>query len=81
MNAVTNEQSRSYGPPTGLILASILGVVAWLIFILVYALEWSRSYSLFQNLIVTVVTFTLAGLLIGAMWIAFAPREYMRWGS
>lgn len=81
MSAVTNEQSKSYGPPTGLILASIVVVVAWLIFILVYALEWSRSYSLFQNLIVTIVTFTIAGLLIGAMWIVFGPREYMRWNS
>lgn len=65
-------------PPVGLIIASMLGIVAWLIFILIFALEWSRGYSLFQNLIVTVVSFAVAGILIGVMWVAFAPKGYMQ---
>ena len=76
MNVV--EEKTKFGPPVGLIVASILGVAGWLVFILLYALYWSKGFSLFQNLIVTVVSFAIAGLLIGAMWVAFAPREYLR---
>jgi len=70
------ELKRGYQPPVGMIIGSILGVVAWLLFILVYALDWSKGYSLFQNLIVTVVSFTIVGLVIGAFWLALTPREY-----
>jgi len=54
--------------PTTPIALSIVGVVAWLVFILLYALYWSSGFSLFQNIIVTVVSFLIAGLLIGLMW-------------
>jgi hypothetical protein len=57
------------GPvPVVPIALSIVGVIAWLVFILFYALDWSSHYSLFQNLIVTVVSFLIAGLIIGLMW-------------
>ncbi len=69
---------RVYEPPVGMIIGSILGVIAWLFFILVYALDWSRGYSLFQNLIVTVVSFSIAALIIGAFWLVLTPREYWR---
>ncbi len=69
---------RGYQPPVGIIIGSILGVIAWLFFILVYALDWSKGYSLFQNLIVTVVSFSIAALIISAFWLALTPREYWR---
>ena len=50
------------------IALSIVGVIAWLVFILLYALYWSSGYSLFQNIIVTIVSFLIAGLAIGLMW-------------
>jgi len=52
-----------------MIVATILGIVAWLVFILIYALYWSKGYDLFQNAIVTVVTLAITGLLVAAMWI------------
>jgi hypothetical protein len=77
MSVTRDEQKRkSYGPPVALILSSILSVVAWLVFILIYALEWSRAYSLFQNFIVTVVSLAIMGLIIGAIWVVFGSREY-----
>jgi hypothetical protein len=54
--------------PVTPIALSIVGVVAWLVFILFYALYWSAGFSLFQNIIVTVVSFLIAGLIIGLMW-------------
>jgi len=77
MNVVEDREKSEYYPK-GLIIASILGVAAWLVFILIYALDWSRGYSLFQNLIVTGVSFSVVGLLIGVLWVAFAPRAYWR---
>jgi uncharacterized membrane protein len=63
-------QARYEGPITP-IIASILGVVAWLALILVYALDWSRSYDLFQNVIVTVVSLIITVLVIGLIWLVF----------
>jgi len=51
------------------IVLSIIGVVVWLVFILLYALYWSNGFSLFQNVIVTIVSLAIAGLLIGLMWL------------
>ena len=54
-------------PKTPIVL-SILGIIAWLIFILLYALYWSVGFDLFQNVIVTIVSFLVDGLLIGLVW-------------
>jgi VIT1/CCC1 family predicted Fe2+/Mn2+ transporter len=58
------------------IVFSILGVIAWLVFILLYALFWSKGFSLFQNLIVTIVSLAITGLLIGLMWVVWGFRHY-----
>jgi hypothetical protein len=50
-------------------VASILAIVAWLMFILLYALFLSKSFDLFQNIVVTVVSLLVACLLIGIMWV------------
>ena len=58
------------------IVFSILGVIVWLVFILLYALYWSKGFSLFQNVIVTIVSLAIAGLLIGLMWVVWGNRHY-----
>jgi hypothetical protein len=58
------------------IVFSIVGVIAWLVFILIYALFWSNGFSLFQNIIVTMVSLAIAGLLIGLMWVIWGTRHY-----
>jgi hypothetical protein len=57
-----------YEGPIAPVLLSILGIVAWLVFILFFALFWSNGFSLFQNAIVTIVSFLISGLLIGLIW-------------
>ena len=64
----------NYRGPLAPIATSILGIVAWLVFILLYALYWSKGYTLFQNLIVTVVSVLITGLLIGLIWIVWGFR-------
>jgi hypothetical protein len=58
----------NYEGPIAPIALSIVGVIGWLVFILFYALDWSSGYSLFQNIIVTIVSLLIAGLIIGLMW-------------
>jgi hypothetical protein len=67
-------------------VVSILGVIAWLVFILLYALYWSKGFSLFQNIIVTIVSLIIVGLLIGLMWVVWGfrggwTRGRMGWGD
>jgi hypothetical protein len=69
------EHNRPLGP----IVATFLVVIGWLVFILLYALYWSSGYSTFQNLIVTLVTLVIMGLLIGLGWVVWGMRHAKRW--
>ena len=64
---------RKFGP-IGLMVASMLGVLVWLVFILIYALYWSGGFSLFQNVVVFIVSVGITGVLIGLMWVIFGPE-------
>ncbi len=68
MSVMDKSTTKYEGPMTPAVL-SILAIVAWLVFILLYALYWSNGFDLFQNVIVTVVSFMITGMLIGAMWL------------
>jgi hypothetical protein len=65
------------------IVVSIIAFIAWLVFILAYALAWSNNYSLFQNIIVTVASLLIVGLVVGLGWILWglrqADRFWTRW--
>jgi len=80
MSVVRERQSETrYEGPMAPIVLSIVGIIAWLVFILVYALFWSKSYDLFQNLIVTIVSLAIASLVIGLMWLIwFKPTGELR---
>lgn len=71
---------RRYEGPVAPVAASILGIMAWCIFIMFYALYWSVGFNLFQNLIVTVVSLIVTGLAIGLMWVLLGPRGSWRGG-
>ncbi len=50
------------------ILLSILGPVAWLSFTLVYVGFWAQGFSVFQSVIVILVSLLLLGGVLGAAW-------------
>ena len=56
--------------PIGLIVASMISFLVWLVFILIFALYWSEAFDLFQNIVVFVVSLCITGILIGLMWIS-----------
>lgn len=68
-----------HNKPLGPIVVSILAVIAWLVFILLYALYWSNGFSLFQNVIVTIVSLTIMALFIGLGWVVWGMRFAGRW--
>jgi hypothetical protein len=79
-NQPDENREKNFGPPFGAIMGTVLGLVAWLIFILLYALDWSRGYNIFQDLIVTVVSFLITGLAIGMIWLAwFRTNAEEKW--
>jgi hypothetical protein len=64
----------SFKGPLAPIVVSIVGVIGWLVFILLYALYWSKGFSLFQNIIVTVASLLIVGLVIGLVWVVWGFR-------
>lgn len=74
-----NRGKRGYSPgykvPKLAVIISILAFVAWSVFILVYALYSSSHFSWFQNIIVTIVSLLITGLVIGLMWVILGPND------
>ena len=68
----------SYGH-RGRITASILGPVAWLSFTLIYVGFLAQGFTLFQSLVVVLVSALLLGGLMGVIWTWWAPpRDTLR---
>jgi hypothetical protein len=78
-NAPPMEMRKS--SPIGLIVASMVGFLVWLVFILLFALYWSESLSLFQNIVVFIVSLCITGLLIGLMWIIWGRDKIQMWSQ
>ena len=65
----------------GLVIASMVGFLVWLFFILFFALFWSEGFSLFQNIIVFIVSLCITGVLIGLMWIIWGQDKMRMWSQ
>lgn len=65
--------------PLGGIVVTMLAIIAWLVFILLYALYWSTSYDLFQNIVVVIVSLGITGLVIGLGWVIWGFRHVKQW--
>ena len=47
---------------------SIFAGVGWLSFVLLYAAFWSSGYTLFQSIVIVLVSVLVLGGIMGAMW-------------
>ena len=65
--------------PLGGIVLTLLAVIAWLVFILLYALFWSSGFNMFQNVVVVVVTLGITGVVIALGWVIWGFRHVKRW--
>ncbi len=67
-----------YEGPVAPVAASIVLMIGWAVFILLYAIYLSTEMTIFQNLIVTLVSLLIAGLLVGLIWVVYGPKDYWR---
>jgi hypothetical protein len=65
--------------PLGGIVLTLLAVIVWLVFILLYALFWSNSYNLFQNIVVVVVTLGITCVVIALGWVIWGFGRVKHW--
>jgi Kef-type K+ transport system membrane component KefB len=78
-SAPPNDMQKS--GPIGLVVASMVGFLVWLVFILLFALYWSEGFSAFQNIVVFIVSLCMTGLLIGLMWIIWGRNRFRMWSK
>jgi hypothetical protein len=71
----TRQKSGLFFP----LVASMVGVLVWLVFILLFALFWSKNYSLFQDIVVFIVSLCITALLLGLMWTIWGRTKIHRW--
>jgi len=62
-------------PSRSRVVASILGPVAWLSFTLLYVGFWAKGFSLFQSVIVILVSAIILAGVMGAMWASWGMRH------
>jgi protein-S-isoprenylcysteine O-methyltransferase Ste14 len=62
--------------PFGLIIVSSVAFLAWLIFILFFALFWSNSYNIFQGIIIVIASLGIIAVLIGLMWFIWGRNQW-----
>jgi magnesium-transporting ATPase (P-type) len=60
--------------PVGPIIVTFVAIALWLTFILFYALFWSTGFNWFQNIVVTIVSIVLVGLVLGATWMIWGMK-------
>jgi hypothetical protein len=77
-SALTPGRRETYNAIRGRIVASILGPVAWLSFTLLYVGFWAKGFTLFQSVIVILVSIILLAGLMGAVWASWGMRQ-ARW--
>jgi hypothetical protein len=77
---------RASGPPWEIgagirwrILASILGTISWLIFTLLYVGFWAHGFSLFQSVIVILVSLLILVGILGTTWAVWGTRQMAGW--
>ena len=67
------------GSPFIPIIVSVVGVLAWLVFILLFALYWSKGYNLFQDIVVLIATLFITGIVIGLGWLVWGRNQWHWW--
>ncbi len=67
--------------PIGGVVLTLLAVIAWLVFILLFALYWSGGFDLFQNIVVVIVSLGITGVVIGLGWVVWGARHVKDWSG
>ncbi len=63
----------------GRILLSVLGPIAWLIFTLLYVGFWATGFTIFQDVVVVLVSILVLGGVMAGVWISWGSRWAKDW--
>jgi hypothetical protein len=74
-STMTAHSRESNLPSRARVVASILGPVAWLSFTLLYVGFWAQGFTLFQSVIVVLVSVIILAGLMGALWASWGMRR------
>ena len=55
-------------------IASMLILLAWVVFIVIFAVTWAPDLDLFQNIVILIASLVTTGVVIGVMWMAYGMR-------
>ena len=58
-------------PPFVPVVVSILALIVWVIFLLWFIVSLSPDFDLFQNIVITLGSLLLVGLVVGLMWVVW----------
>ncbi|MGA2387294.1 MAG: hypothetical protein ABSG33_12275 [Candidatus Bathyarchaeia archaeon] len=72
--------AKRHSSPFVPIVISVIGALVWLVFILSFALFWSKSYNIFQDFVVFIATLFIAAIVIGLMWLIWGRNQW-HWAS
>lgn len=61
------------------VLVSIAASVGWVCFALLYAAFWAHYFTLFQNIVVIVVSLLVLGAVVVGAWLSFGMRFASSW--
>jgi hypothetical protein len=61
------------------LLATMVGCVAWVCFTLLYVAFWAHGYSLFQSIVVVIVSLLVLATIVVGSWLSFGLSVAHRW--
>jgi hypothetical protein len=61
--------------PFAPIVVTLVAIICWAIFMLLDILFWSQNYSLFQNVVIFIISIVVTGCIIGLMWVFWVFRR------
>jgi len=62
-----------FGPVIPVVISIIAGI-GWAIFILLHAFFWSEGFTLFQNIVIGIVSLLIVIAILGVAWVVWAMR-------
>jgi hypothetical protein len=68
---MTEKEANPFVP----IVVTIVSMICWATFMLLYALFWSTGFNLFQNIVVVLLSLVVVGGVLGLMWVSWVYRR------
>ncbi len=62
-----------FGPVIPIVVSIIAGI-GWAIFILLHAFFWSEGFTLFQNIVIGIISLLIVAAILGVAWVVWVMR-------